>query len=162
MFKEKGIVMEEETNGVEPKKKRGLSFIIVAVVIGLFIIAGGVATAFFFTGGSPKDQYLKAEVDTYNFIKDKVSERFENQIKWSELADEHPIKTTIKTSAEFNDPMAFGGYSEIEEIINQSTATITAELDRENKELLFDAEIDIMSMAFDDIKFLISEHTLLV
>src|SRR5690625_508350 len=127
---EKGIMMTEESTTPKPTKKSGFPLKLIAIIIGVLVVAGGVS-AYFFLNLSEKEQYFKAEVDTYNFIKDQVTERFANELEWSEQTKKNPVATTMKASVEYNDPYAFGGYSEIEEIVNQSSVTLNSEMDME-------------------------------
>src|SRR5690625_684454 len=159
--KEKGINMSEENNNPKPTKKSGFSVKVIAIIVGILVVAGG-ASAYFFLGGSQKDQYFKAEIDTYNFMKDKVTKRFANELEWSEQTKDNPVATTMQASAEYNDPYAFGGYSEIEELVNQSTVTLYSELDMKGEKLSVDLEADIAGISLDHFKFFISGDTLYI
>lgn len=158
---EKGIMMTEESTTPKPTKKSGFPLKLIAIIIGVLVVAGGVS-AYFFLNLSEKEQYFKAEVDTYNFIKDQVTERFANELEWSEQTKKNPVATTMKASVEYNDPYAFGGYSEIEEIVNQSSVTLNSEMDMEGEELLLNLEADVAGISLDNFNFYISGDTLYI
>ncbi|HLS66279.1 MAG TPA: DUF6583 family protein [Pseudogracilibacillus sp.] len=153
--------MTEENNSSKPTKKSGFSVKLVAIIIGILVVAGG-ASAYFFLGGSPKEQYFKAEIDTYDFMKEKVTDRFANELEWSETTKDNRVATTMQASAEYNDPYAFGGFSEIEELVNQSTVTLYSELDMEGEKLAVDLEADIAGISLENFTFFISGDTLYI
>src|SRR5690625_5033300 len=123
------IMTDEKT---EQKGMKGKWSIIIIIAIA---IIGGATTIFLLLPGSDKETYFLAERDSYNVLSEEIEERFENELEWAEMAEENPTESKIDLSAEYNDPTAFGGVSEVEEMINNSTITITSQADMQAKEL---------------------------
>ena len=132
------------------------------VIIGIILVGAVGAFAYSFWPTSDKDAYFKAEIDTFNFLKDQVTDRFENELAWAELSQEKPTSSTITASAEYNDPYSFGGFNEIEEIINQSSLTLHTETDMKGKQLLVDAEANIAGVTFEDFRIYLTDKHLLI
>lgn len=151
--------MTDETNEKQTKSNKGKWSIIIILAVA---IIGGAATIFFLLPGSDKETYFLAEKESYEVLSDEFEERFANELEWAEMSEENPTESKIDLSAEFNDPNSFGGVSEAEEIINNSTINITSQADLEAEELFADIEADVAGMTFDDIRFGITENKLLL
>ena len=155
----KGDSMTDETKETNPKSNKGKWSIIIIVAIA---IIGGAATIFFLLPGSDKETFFLAEKESYEVLSDEVEERFANELEWAEMSEENPTESKMELSAEYNDPNSFGGVSEVEEIINNSTINITSQADLEAEEIFADIEADVAGLTFDDIRFGITDNTMLL
>src|SRR5699024_3844586 len=99
---------------------------------------------------------------SYEALTDEVEERFSNELEWAEMSEENPTESNIELSAEYNDPKSFGGVSEVEEIINNSTINITSQADLEVEEIFADIEADIAGLTFEDIRFRVTDNIMLL
>jgi len=151
--------MTDETKETKPKSNKGKWSIIIIVAIA---IIGGAATIFFLLPGSDKETFFLAEKESYEVLSDEVEERFANELEWAEMSEENPTESKIELSAEFNDPNSFGGVSQEEEIINNSTINITSQADLEAEKIFADIEADVAGMTFDDIRFGLTGDTMLL
>lgn len=147
---------------VPEKVKQSKLNIKLLVIIGVILVGAVGAFAYTLWPTSEKDAYFKAEIDTFNFLKDQVVDRFEDEIAWTELSKEKPTSSTITVSAEYNDPYSFGDFNEIEEIINQSSLTLHTETDMKGKQLLVDAEANIAGITFEDFRIYLTDERLLI
>src|SRR5699024_12479363 len=78
------------------------------------------------------------------------------------MSEENPTESKMELSAEYNDPNSFGGVSEVEEMINNSTINITSQADLEAEEIFADIEADVAGLTFDDSRFGITDNTMLL
>ena len=145
----------------ETQQKSGSGKLSVIIILAIAII-GGAITLFLLFQSSDKQKYFSAEQDTYHFLKEEVEERFADELAWAELAQEKPTESTIDISAEYQDPYAFGGVSEIEEMINNSTISIRTQADMKEKVMFADLQADIAGMTFEDFRFNLTDTLLLV
>lgn len=132
------------------------------VIIGIILLGAGGVFAYSMWPSSDKMAYFRAEVDTYNFLKEQITDRYENELAWAELTNSKPTESTVKLSAEYNDPYSYGGFSEIEEIINQSSITLYNETDMEEKQMLFDISANVAGITFDDFRIYLSDKVLVM
>jgi len=149
---------EQETTTVAKKNTLSAK---VLIIIGIIVI-GAAAVTYAFWPTSDKTAYFKAEIETFNYLKDEVTDRFENELAWAEMTKSKPTATTINASVMYNDPYSFGGYNEIEEIVNQSSVTLHTETDMKKEQLLVDAEANIAGINFDDFRIYITDQVLLI
>lgn len=151
--------MTEQTTESQPKGIKGkLSLIIILAIT----IIGGAVTLFLLFQTSDKQTYFKAEQASYDFLKEQAEDRFENELAWAEATEKNPTEAIVDISAEYNDPYAFGGVSEMEEIVNNSSLTIKSQADMKGKKIFADIEADAMGMKFDGIRMALSDTTLLL
>jgi len=151
--------MSEQTTETNKKSAKGKFSII--LIIGIAVL-GAAITAFMLIQSSDKQTYFTAEKESLEFISDEIEERFQDEIAWQEVTEENPVESDIVLSAEYNDPAPFGSAAEVEEIINNSTVTINAQQDIENKSLFADVSADIAGLTFDDIRLHLTDTDLLV
>lgn len=153
--------MSEQT---ETKVSKGMPKKVVSILIILLFISGAGVAAFMFIGGaSDKASYFKAEVDTFEYIKEKVTDRFEHELDWLEYTENNPIESTVDVSVQFNDPGFFGyGMVDIEELVNNSKISIVGQSDIKNKQLTTDLNANIAGLDFSDFRFGLTEESLLV
>lgn len=151
--------MTEQSTENQQKSGKGKLSIIIIIAIALI---GGAITLFLLMSSSDKQTYFEAEINSYHFLKEEFEERFEEELAWAEMTEENPTEALINLSAEYNDPYAFGGVSEIEEIVNNSTITMKSQADMKNEKIFADIEADIAGMTFDDIRFGVEDDSLLL
>ncbi|SHG34523.1 flagellar basal body-associated FliL family protein [Ornithinibacillus halophilus] len=119
----------------QPKQAKGFNKVII-ILIAALLVAGGSAAAFFFLDKSDKEKYFAAEKNTIDFYVEEFQKRYQSELDWNEYTQENPVESVLEISAEYNDPTgASYGLMSPEQIINNSTITVTAALDRENKQL---------------------------
>src|SRR5699024_3733076 len=140
----------DETKETKPKSNNGKGSIIIIVAIA---IIGGAATLFFLLPGSDKETFFLAEKESYEVLSAEVEERLATELDWADMSEANPTQSNMELSAEYNDPISFGGVSEVEEIINNSTINITSQADLEAEEIFADIEADVAGLTFDDIRF---------
>jgi len=152
--------MSEEVVQDTKKGGKGKLAIIIAVAV---IVIGGIIGYFAFAGsaGSDKAKYFKAEADTLEFLTDEWKERYAEELEWAEGSKENAEESSIDITAEYNDPNAYGGVSEAEEIINNSKVSLLLQSDIQEKLLYGDISADVMGMTFDDFKFGVDANQLL-
>src|SRR5699024_5631914 len=105
---------EQSTENQQKGGKGKISVLIILIIAAL----GGAITLFLILQTSDKQTYFSAELDTYDYLKHEVEERFTDELAWAEMTEENPTESTVDISAEYQDPYAFGGVSEMEEIVN--------------------------------------------
>ncbi|GGB27851.1 hypothetical protein F3157_01045 [Virgibacillus dakarensis] len=153
--------MDETQNGEQTKK--GLSKKLIAIIVVAVLLVGGGVAAYVTVTGSDKAQYFKAEKNTIDFMKDKITERYEPELAWREQTEENPIETTFKLSGEYNDPYGGGyGMMDPQEIINNATLTLTSQTDLKEKQLVTDIQANFGEMEMKDMKFYIDADKLLL
>lgn len=152
--------MTEQASENQQKSGKGKIGIIIAIVAVLLI--GGAIAAFTLLSTSDKQTYFKAEKESYNALTDEFEERFADELAWLEVTEENPTESVIDLSAEYKDPYAFGGVSEMEEIVNNSTVKITSQADLKGEKLFANIEADVAGMKFEDIRFGLTDTTLLL
>lgn len=134
------------------------------ILIILLIITGGGTLAFLFIGSSPKEDYFQAEIDTYKYFEEQVKNRFENELDWLEVTENNPVASNLEVSAQFNDPgfFGYGTMADIEEIVNNSTLSVSSESDFKNKQIVAQLDANVAGLDFSDFRFSLDENTLLV
>ncbi|MFD1039581.1 hypothetical protein ACFQ3N_14425 [Virgibacillus byunsanensis] len=128
---------------------------IIAIIIGTVLVVGGSVAAFVLLNLPAKQTYFLAEKNSAEFLVDKFEERYQPELDWMEVTQEKPFETALELSAHYNDPnsgMGMGMFSP-EQIINNSTLTITSAMDRDNKQLNSEIKADIGGMEVGDITF---------
>ncbi|MUK86912.1 hypothetical protein GMD78_00655 [Ornithinibacillus sp. L9] len=115
------------------KKQTGVKRIVLITLVALLVVGGSVA-AFVLTDKSTKETYFLAEKNTIDVLTEELEQRFEPELSWSEQVEENPTESVVELSAEYNDPMgeSYGLFSP-EQIINNSTITITTGTDKNEK-----------------------------
>lgn len=136
------------------QSKKGFSKKVIAIIITTILIVGGAAAAgaFFFLAGSPKAEYFKAEKNTAEFLTEKVEERYQPEFDWLEKATESPIENTVELSAEYNGPPINTNGMSPDQIINNSTISITSQVDQDEKQMATSLKGSFGGIEIDDIK----------
>ncbi|SET43991.1 hypothetical protein SAMN05216389_11194 [Oceanobacillus limi] len=121
-----------QSGGKQPK---GIKRIFMITLVAILVIGGSVA-AYVIMDKSPKEKYFLAEKDSLEFLTGQIEKRYQSELDWSEYSAENPIESVMELSAEFNDPSGESyGLMSPEQIINNSTVTMTTAIDREEKRL---------------------------
>lgn len=150
---------EKSTGVIKGMPKKVSMFLIVALVI-----CGGGVLAFLAIGSSPKIDYFKAEIDTYEYFEEQVKDRFQHELDWLEVTENNPVESTVDISAQFNDP-GFFGYGmmfDIEEMINNSSISFSSQTDMKNKQLVGEFDANIAGLDLSDFRFSLTEDTALI
>ncbi|MDL4842090.1 DUF6583 family protein [Aquibacillus rhizosphaerae] len=135
-------------------------FIWIASIAAILIVGASVAAATIFNK-NPKEQFFSAEVNSLNFMKDAVEERYNDELDWVEATKEKPSETTMELSAEFNDPSGFDSTG-MQEFINSSTITLTNGFDPKNKKMTLEAKASMAGISLEDIKFFLSSDNVML
>ncbi|WP_188453457.1 DUF6583 family protein [Virgibacillus oceani] len=134
-------------------KKKGISKKVFAIIIIVLAVIGGSVSAYVLLTGSAKTQYFKAEKNTIDFMVDKVKERYEPEVNWLEHTEDNPTETALELSAEANIPGSGYGMISPQEIINNSTITLTTQMDKKEKQIASDIKASFGEMELGDISF---------
>lgn len=97
---------------------------LVGGITGALVLAGGVSAFALFN--SPKEAYLYAEYKTANSAIEKLEQRFEEDIKWSDIVNTDATKMDMEISASVEDDAGYLEY-EIVEAINSSSIDVTVQ-----------------------------------
>ncbi|GGJ84504.1 hypothetical protein GCM10007063_03800 [Lentibacillus kapialis] len=144
------------------QNKKGLSKKVIAIIVAAIVIVGGSAAAFVLITGSPKAEYFKAEKNTVEFLTEKVQERYQPEFEWVETTMENPTENTVELSGEYNGPPTGGMGMSPEQVINNSTLTMTSQLDQDNKQLATNLQVNFAGVEIKDIKlFMDSDNAFL-
>ncbi|GGA86381.1 DUF6583 family protein [Ornithinibacillus halotolerans] len=150
--------MEDYNQDVKLKKKgfTKLTAIIVAAVV--LLLGGSVAAFVLLDNNSPKQSYFLSEKNTFEFFEEQLKERYESEIEWSEKSQENPIQDIYELSAEVNMPLSDGtAYVTPEQIINNSTITITTGLDYKEKVAAAEIQGGFGNFTIEDINVYLTE-----
>src|SRR5699024_6047344 len=126
-----GHMVSEEVETTKQGKSKGL--IIGIIIAAIVLIAGGVAAYTFMVKQSPKAQYFLAEKESFDQGRDFFEERYKLEKEWVEFQQENPVGTNIELNANYTDEGAYG-FSEAEEIVNNTSILLETETDVKNKE----------------------------
>lgn len=148
----------EETNG----KKQMNKGLIIGIIVGIIIIVGGI-TAFLLIGSSSKQAYFLAEKNTLDYMKNVIEVRYEPELEWAEQTYENPVEQTLELSAEFHGPTSAYGYGpDPTEIINNSSLSMTARTDMENKKLSTELAANIAGMEIDGFDIYMTDEKMIL
>ncbi|WP_117169614.1 DUF6583 family protein [Paraliobacillus sediminis] len=145
---------------MERKSKRFSKKTIWISIIAAVILVGGTITATTLLTKTSKQDYFLAELNTANFMTEVVENRYSAEFDWAEEIKETPSETNLELSAAFNDPAGFDSTG-MQEIINSSTISLTNSLDPENKEMKFEAAVNVAEMSIEDIEFYLTTDKML-
>ncbi|WP_079708985.1 DUF6583 family protein [Paraliobacillus ryukyuensis] len=142
------------------KKKISKKVIWIIAAVAVIVIAAGVSAAMLLTKND-KQAYFSAEMNSLNFMKDEVEERYGDELDWMEQTKEKPSETTVELSANYNDPSGFDSTG-FQQIINNASVTLVNSYDPENKKMMVDAKASAAGISLEDIKFYLSEDEMMV
>lgn len=144
------------------QQKRGVPKKLIAIIVVLIVLIGGSIATYAMLSGSDKAQYFKAEKGTIDFMKDQFEDRYEPEMDWSKQSEENPTETTYDLSADYNDPMGFGGGGMMspEDIINNASLSLTSQTDLDEKQLVTDMKAKFADMEVKDAGFYLDSDQL--
>ncbi|MFC4022590.1 hypothetical protein ACFOUV_02000 [Oceanobacillus longus] len=153
--------MGESTNG---NQKKGVSKGIIALIVGVIVLAGGSAAAFMILSNSPKASYFLAEKNTIDYMVEQMENRYEPELDWYEKTQTDKTASTVELTAAYNDPAAStGGYGlDPSMFINNSSIIFDAQTDMENRQIYTDLKATIGGMEIDDIQLYLTEEKLML
>ncbi|WP_067730640.1 DUF6583 family protein [Oceanobacillus damuensis] len=152
--------MEESTNG---KQKKGVSKGIIALIAGVIVLVGGSAAAFMLSNASPKASYFLAEKNTIEYGMEQFENRYEPELDWYEKTQTGKSASTLELSAEYNDTKASTGYGlEPAMFINNSSITIDAQTDMDNRQIYTELKADFGGMEIDGIQLYLTEENVML
>ncbi|MEN2765614.1 DUF6583 family protein [Ornithinibacillus xuwenensis] len=124
----------EENNPEVKLKKKGFNKVIAIVIAAAVLLVGGSVAAFILIEDSPKIQYFLYEKNTIDMFAEQVENRYEPELEWAEKSLDNPTENIYELSAEVNMPIPGGtGPVTADQIINNSTITVTTNMDRQEK-----------------------------
>lgn len=152
-----------KVNNSEKKgnKKKG----IIAIIITVLLIAGGGTAAFVLSNVSGKQAYFLAEKNTMEAMSNFYSERYKGELDWNDVTYEKPTDHAVELSAEYNGPTnAAQGYDTVDpaQIINNSSITLNAQSDMNEKEMAIDIAADISGLEIDGIETFLTDEKLVI
>lgn len=159
---ERGISMVE-TNHDLGQKKKGFNKVIAIIVAAAVLLLGGSVAAFVLLDNDPKVNYFLAEKNTYDMFVEQIEDRYGSEIDWSEKSLEKPIETVYDLSAELNMPLSQGtGFISPDQIINNSTITVTTNLDRKEKMASAELKGGFGNFTIEDINFYLTSEKVML
>ncbi|WP_047985045.1 flagellar basal body-associated FliL family protein [Ornithinibacillus californiensis] len=154
----------EENNQEVRLKKKGSNKLIAIIIAAVVLLVGGSVAAFVLTEtNSPKASYFIYEKKTLDMLTEQLEERYAPELEWSEKGLENPIEDVYELSAELNMPIS-GATGPItpEQIINNSTITITSNLDREEKIATAGLKGSFGNFTIEDINFYLTSEEMML
>lgn len=136
----------------EQQPKRQSKGLIIGIVIAVVVAIGGVS-AFFLLGSSPKKDYLVAEKATIEEATDLLKDRYANEVKWAETQLDKPVESSLKLSADWNDPNVDPSMREAQSIVNNSEILLDSVFDAKKEELEVGLSGSLGTFTADSILF---------
>nr|WP_315969521.1 DUF6583 family protein [Oceanobacillus massiliensis] len=134
-----------------------------ALIAGVIVLAGGSAAAFMYLNASPKASYFLAEKNTLEYMTDQFENRYQPELDWYEKTQQEKTASTIELSGSYNDPAAVTGYGmDPAMFINNSSITIDAQSDMQNRQLYTGLSANIGGMEVSDIEFFLDEEKVML
>lgn len=159
---ERGIPMVENNHDVRVKKK-GINKVVPIIIAAAVLLLGGSVAAFVLLENNPKVNYLLAEKNTYELFVDQMEDRYGSEIEWSEKSLEKPIENTYELTAELNMDLSDGsGAISPDQIINNSSITLTTNLDRKEKRASAEIKGGFGNFTIEDINFYLTSEELML
>jgi len=152
---ERGKKMDETVN--DGTEKRGFPKKIIAIIVIAVLVIGGSVAAYVMFNLSDKEKYFLAEKKSFEFMADKVEERFQPELDWLEQSKENPTESVTELSAEYNDASGVGLGMDPAEIINNATLTFSAQTDMEKKQLATDVKGSFGGISIDGFHFYLTD-----
>lgn len=143
----------------EQQPKRQSKGMLIGIIIAVLVAAGG-ASAFFFLKSSPKQDYLKAEKATVDQATELFKDRYANEVKWAETQLDKPVDSTLKLSADWNDPNVDDSLREAQSIVNNSEIVLNSIYDAKKKELELGINGSLGTVSIDPAVFNVDAENL--
>ncbi|WP_042146275.1 DUF6583 family protein [Paucisalibacillus sp. EB02] len=152
-----------ENNHEVGQKKKGFNKVIAIIIAAAVLLLGGSVAAFVLLDNNPKVNYFLAEKNTYDLFVEQMEDRYGSEIDWSEKSLEKPIENIYELSAEVNMPLSQGtGFVSPDQIINNSTVTLTTNLDRKEKIASAELKGGFGNFTIEDINFYLTSEKLML
>ncbi|RKQ38023.1 hypothetical protein D8M06_03975 [Oceanobacillus halophilus] len=137
---------------------------IAIAIVAVLVIGGSVAAFVISNNASPKQNYFLAEKNTLDYLEDKMKERYEPELEWSDQSYENPTEQTLELSAEYSGPTGSDGYQTVDpaQFINNSSISITAQADMESKQLASDISLDFSGMKIDGLSAYVTDEKVML
>ncbi|MCT1575623.1 hypothetical protein M3E13_15255 [Oceanobacillus kimchii] len=147
--------MEENTNN---KSKKGLSKGIIALIVGVIVLLGGTAAAFFINSSSPKATYFLAEKNSLEHAKEYVENRYSDELAWLEKSEEEAMEQNLDIGVTFNEPNSNGLQTDPGiEMINNSRLMFNTQTDMEARQFYTNIGVNYNGIELNDIELAINE-----
>lgn len=160
------MIIEQETErgkimNNDETKKRGVSKGLIAFIVAILVVGGSVA-AYLIISSSTKVKYFAAEKESFEFMTEKLQDRYQPELDWYEQSAKNPTETALQLSGEYNDPNAAGIGMGPEQFINNSTLTITTAVDMEKEQIAAKLKANVGEIEIDDVNFYLTSEKILV
>src|SRR5699024_9015564 len=142
--------------------KKGISKKVIAIIVAAVLVVGGSVAALVLITGSPKAQYFKAEKSSIAFLGDKIEERYQPEFDWAEKTMENPVENTVELSGQYNGPPTGGMSMSTEQLINNSTLTMSSQLNQDENQLATDLQVNFGGIEMKDIKLFLDADNAIV
>lgn len=162
-FFERGIQMEENNQDVKLKKKGFNKVLAIIIAAAVLLIGGSVAAFVLIDSNTPKASYFLYEKSTLEMLGQQFEDRYSSELEWSEKSKEKPIEDVYELSAEVNVPFSGEtGPVTPEQIINNSTITVTTNLDRKEKIATAGLKGSFGNFTVEDINLYLTSEKMMV
>ncbi|WP_053218267.1 DUF6583 family protein [Virgibacillus senegalensis] len=122
------------------------------IVLAAVIVIGASISASALLKKNPKEQYFSAELNSFQFMKEVVENRYSDELDWVEATKEKPSESTFEVSAEYNDPSGYD-MTGMSDIINNATITLKSGYNPEKQEMSLEAGANIAELSIEGIQF---------
>lgn len=146
------------------QNKKGFSKLFAIIIAAVVLLIGGSVAAFvLIESNTPKASYFLSEKNTYDFLTEQVKERFDSELSWHEKGLENPIEDIYEISAQLNMQLSNSqGFVTPEQIINNSTVTVTSQLDRQEKIATAGIKGSFGNISIEDINFYVTSEKMML
>ncbi|MBC5637516.1 hypothetical protein H8S33_11925 [Ornithinibacillus sp. BX22] len=145
------------------QNKKGFNKLLSIIIAAAVLLIGGSVAAFVLIDKSPKANYFLYEKKTVDFLGKQVEDRYGSELEWSEKGLENPIEDIYEVSAQLNMQLSDSpGYITPEQILNNTTITITNQLDRKEKIGKASLKGSFGNFSIEDINFFITSEKVML
>ncbi|MEN2467516.1 DUF6583 family protein [Ornithinibacillus sp. FSL M8-0202] len=145
------------------QNKKGFNKLLSIIIAAAVLLIGGSVAAFVLIDKSPKTNYFLYEKKTVDFLGKQVEDRYGSELAWSEKGLESPIEDTYEVSAQLSMQLSDSpGYITPEQILNNTTITLTNQLDRKEKVGKASLKGSFGNFSIEDINFFITSEKVML
>lgn len=155
------------TEQAHTARKKSASFKnIIAIVIIVLLVSGGVALAYVSKSEpTTKEKYFTAEKDSIDLYKDTFKKRYQTELDWMDYVEANPSETSYDFSLKYDGDLLdedIGMGISVNEIIDNTRLTLTTQKDVKAKELATNLELDLSGIKIDDIDFYLTDEAVML
>jgi len=155
------------TKQAHTARKKSASFKnIIAIVIIILLVSGGVALAYVSKSDpTTKEKYFTAEKDSIDLYKNTFNKRYQTELDWMDYVETNPSETAYNFSLKYDGILLdedLGMGISATDIIDNSRLTLTTQKDVKAKELATNLELDLSGIKIDDIDFYLTDEAIML